>query len=244
MKFYFFGGNINMVDELIDSGFDGNLFLYQIGIDQFTTIARKIDPKKDFKYMIAIRPYVISPQYLWMINNSLNQIAQEKIQINLISGSIREEEKDFGGILGNVNDVSSNVDRSNYLIEYLNIVNLLPMPYIDIYVSTTNKYTFDAAMQKNNKVIVPYSLYTQNIFDLAGRHVMISIGPILRNNVSEFGNLLDNKHPDGSKYFTIEEFENFIKDLEHKGINEIIIYAWPDEEKENIISFIKNYKKK
>ena len=60
-----------------------------------------------------------------MINESIKNIVPNRLQLNIISGHIKEHEKDFGGILGDVNDLSSKIDRSNYLIKYLDVVNNL-----------------------------------------------------------------------------------------------------------------------
>jgi hypothetical protein len=56
-------------------------------------LARDIDLTKKIKYMIALRPYNISPQYLTMINQSINQIMPDRLQINFISGYIKPHEK-------------------------------------------------------------------------------------------------------------------------------------------------------
>jgi hypothetical protein len=54
--------------------------------------ARDIDISKKIKYMVAIRPYAISPQYLVMMNHSMNDIMSNRVQFNLILGHIKEHE--------------------------------------------------------------------------------------------------------------------------------------------------------
>ena len=133
MKIYYFGGTIDMVDMLHENGFDGNLFLAgSQHPDDFVKIAKFMDINKDFKYMVAIRAYAISPQYLSMICASIDQIAPGKIQINLISGHTKEDEKGVGGIVGPINDLSSKIEKSKYMIEFLETMHDMNLKKPDI----------------------------------------------------------------------------------------------------------------
>jgi hypothetical protein len=276
MNFYYFGGNFNPgeITRLEKSHFDGVMFVYDSVIgDVFTHIARDVRKNENIKYLVAIRPYAISPQYLCMINKSINQIAPNRLQINLISGYIKKHEKEFGGILGSVNDDSSRIDRSNYMIDYVNMLNTMPgnkrKNPLDFYVSTTNEYVFNATSEYNNKIILPYRDYKNgywtviakneqqdkgSAFDIKGRSIMLAITPIIRKTHEEL-NLSEDygKRPiwkDGEKsgqvtdieYFTYEEFDVFIKKLESEGITEILMNGHQPQERENLISFIKEYR--
>jgi hypothetical protein len=77
MDFYIFSQKINEVQELIDHKYSGILLIYGNSLDDFfTQISRTMDLKNDFKYMVAVRPYAISPEYLFKINKSINNIDQ------------------------------------------------------------------------------------------------------------------------------------------------------------------------
>jgi alkanesulfonate monooxygenase SsuD/methylene tetrahydromethanopterin reductase-like flavin-dependent oxidoreductase (luciferase family) len=276
MNFYYFGGNFQTgeITRLEKSHFDGVMFVYDSVIgDVFTHIARDIRKNEKIKYLVAIRPYAISPQYLCMINKSINQIAPNRLQINLISGYIKEHEKEFGGILGNVNDDSSRIERSNYMIDYVNMLNTMPgnkkKNSLDFYVSTTNEYVFDATSEYDNKIILPYRDYKNghwtiissneqqdsgSSFNIEGRKIMLAITPIIRKTHEEL-NLSEDyaKRPlwkDGEvlgqvtdiEYFTYEEFDAFIKQLESEGITEILMNGHQEKEREILISFIKEYR--
>lgn len=202
MEFYYFGGNFKQgeITKLEDSHFDGVMFVYDAVIgDVFTRVARDIRLNEKIKYLVAIRPYAISPQYLCMINKSIRTIDKNRLQINLISGYIKDHEKKFGGILGSVNDDSDRIERSNYMIEYIKELNTMngnkTRPGLDFYVSTTNEYVFNATAEHNNKIILPYRDYKNgrwtvvngdrgedpgNTFDIAGRNIMLAITPIVR----------------------------------------------------------------
>ena len=287
MNFYYFGGVIGSPSDpktpsnLNNHHFSGVMFTHDIPEgDMFVKTARDISPNENIKYLIAIRPYTISPQYLSMINRSMSRIDKNRLQINLISGYIKDHEDGVGGIVGDVNDNSSSVDRSNYMIEFIKTLNEMdqdkdsPGYYrdpnyenkLDVYVSTTNSYVFEVAKKYNHKIILPYHIYARGNWsdtvkhrsamiplDLGDTEVMLAITPIIRETEEEL-DLLTNysvrpvwkkgEIPTpvlDSAYFTYEQFDDFVRTLEKRGINHLLINAVPSEEVHVILPFIKQY---
>lgn len=277
MNFYYFGGQFhnNFITRLNDSHFDGVMFVHDVTQgDVFTKVVKDMKSNEKIKYLVAIRPYTISPQYLCMINHSINLIERDRLQVNLISGYIKDYEQNFGGIIGDINDSSSKIDRSNYMIEYVKQLNMMPgnknaSNKLDFYVSTTNEHTFAIAQHFRNKIILPYRDYkngywthyagqegpiNDNTFSLAWMKVMVALTPIIRKTEEELNLSPDYarrpiwKKGEGKRavtdveYFTYESFADFIKKLESEGIHHLLINAWPEEEREIIIDFVKQYK--
>lgn len=95
-------------------------------------------------------------------------------------------------------------------------------------------------------------------FDLSGKKIMLAISPIIRDTQEEIDNEFPKDivvHTHGGKsykdrkrfakdtaYFTYNGFVSFMKDLESKGINEILINGYPESERDRLISYIKKYK--
>lgn len=244
MKFYSFG-LLEEVKLLHEYNYSGALFTYSIDHgDYFTRIANTIDKEIDFKYMVAIRPYTISPQYLCMINNSMNTISKNRIQVNLISGILQEYEKDFGGVLGETNDLSSAIEKSEYLTDYIETIEKIKRKIPDYYVTITNEFVFSKASKLGSKMIIPYEDYKNNLYDLDNQKVMIAIAPIIRKTKEE----LDNKNFVSTLknigFFTYEEFDIFLKELKDKGIDEVMICLWDKKEKKIVNKVVKDYKEK
>ena len=267
--------------NLNNHNFSGVMFTHDIPEgDMFVKTAIDINPNENIKYLIAIRPYTISPQYLSMINRSMSRIGRDRLQINLISGYIKDHEDGVGGVVGAVNDRSSSVDRSNYMIEFLKELNAMdqdkdsPGYYrdpnhknqLDIYVSTTNSYVFEAAKKYKHKIILPYHIYARGSWSDTSRHrsatiplelgnteVMLAVTPIIRETEEELDALTDHSvRPVWRKgeipttvldaaYFTYEQFYDFVNTLESRGINHLLINAVPSEEVHVILPFIKQY---
>lgn len=287
MKFYYFGGVMGNPSDpktpsnLNNHHFSGVMFTHDIPEgDMFVKTAIDLKENENIKYLIAIRPYTISPQYLSMINRSIDRISKNRLQINLISGYIKEHEDGVGGIVGNVNDQSSSVDRSNYMIDFLKSLNEMDQDKespgywhdpnhrnkLDVYVSTTNSYVFEAAKKYKHKIILPYNIYARGTWadvkkdpslmiplNLGDTEVMIAITLIIRETEEEL-DLLTNysMRPVWRKgetpmplldavYLTYEQFDDFVKTLEGRGINHLLINAVPWEEVHVILPFIKQY---
>lgn len=274
-------GNIKSPSNLNSSHFSGVMFTHDIPEgDMFVKAAVDIKQGEQIKYLVAIRPYTISPQYLSMINRSMDRIDRGRLQINLISGYIKDHESGVGGIVGDVNDDSSSVDRSNYMIEFLKQLNEMDQDKdspgywrdpshknkLDVYVSTTNEYVFKAVKKYGHKIILPYHIYVRGGWsdvlkdpnkliplDLDGVEIMLAITPIIRETEEEL-DLLTNyairpvwqkgeipKVVLDAAYFTHEQFDDFVKTLEKRGINHLLINAVPSQEVDVIVPFIKDY---
>lgn len=267
MKIYFFGGDFNLIERIYESNFDGTLLLYNArGGEMFTSIclnAKKIRP--DFKYMVAVRPYVISPQYLSMINRSIKERLGNVLQINLVTGWIKEEEEPFNAFVGEISDKTPALERSNYLIKFLesmhtfknnltdkkhkidkgHLINTIP----DIYVSVSNHFTFNAASEHNDgKMIIHYSTYKDNCFienekkaDLTGKRVFVSFGPVIRSTKEELEKVnITKKRPD-HVLCTEQQLINILKEMKQNNIEGVLLFSW-ENEMENLFNFMKNNK--
>jgi len=222
-------------EELEKNGFNGVMYPYGIFMgDYFTKIARYIDPNSSFTYIVAIRPYVISAQYLHMICSSLNRMSKNRISINFLTGWIYDEEKNFGGILSDINDNSSNVERSNYMIDYAKEFKRISKT--KFYISTTNETIFSSASSENFPMIIPYSWYKINKFNIINQKYLISVAPVISDTPK---NISDNQDMD---IFTKEEFFRFLDDCKDKNVEGILIQEYhPDTEYINISKCINEY---
>jgi hypothetical protein len=228
MNIYWFERSLDFVfenvsEDLESAGFSGILFPFSAyGDDAFVSIARNIKPDKKIKYMVAVRPYTISPQYLNKIAKSINKISNGRILVNFVTGWVYDDEKSVGGVHGKINDSSPSIERSNYLIEYIKTVNEMKDLCFDFYVSVTNSIVFEKT--KNNKVIIPYSLYKEGRFNLSGVTAMISLCPVIRKTKQEIDDLNLNSNTQDLVFFTEKEFEAFLKEAKSQGIDGLLIF--------------------
>ena len=273
MKFYYFGGvlgeeeSVKSPSNLNRHHFDGVMFTHDIPQgDIFIQTVMDLKVNEKIKYLIAIRPYTISPQYLAMINDSLNKVQKDRVQLNIISGYTKDHEDGVKGIVGSVNDQSDKVEKRKYLVEFLHSLNEMNKNKnikapLDFFVTTTNPRVLDAVNKHNNKIILPYSLYKNNIWfkkfnrplDVNSKEIMIAITPIIRETEEELESLKNyalrptwqsgevSRVVNDAEYFTNKTFHELIKNLQENGIKYLLINAVPQAENAIIIPFIKKY---
>ncbi len=219
MKFYYFGGvfgqdnSLETASQLEKHNFSGVMYTYDVTEgDMFTRVARDISLNEKIKYLVAVRPHTISPQYLFTITQSINEIMEDRIQINIVPGYIKDHETSLGGVVGSVNDLSKPLERSNYTIQFIKELNemIKRIPNtktaeekdlkntLDFYVSTTNSYVFDTVKTYQNKIILPYHIYKRGFWsdvlkdpslmiklDIKNTEVMLTMTPIIRKTEEE-----------------------------------------------------------
>lgn len=275
MNFYYFGGHftnnysLEKASTLDKNHFSGVMFTYDATQgDMFVRTAKDIKPEEKIKYLVAIRPHTISPQYLYTIYDSINEIMEDRLQINFITGYIKDHESNVGGIVSGVNDKSDSIDRSKYMIDFIKTLNEMSenrknKKLLDFYVSATNSYILNTAKKYKNKIILPYNIYKRGFWsdnpslpiklDIKNMEVMIAMTPIIRKDEEELKLLKDyalrpiwkkgeiSKVVSDVEYFTHESFNEFIEMLEQNGISHLLINSVPAEEVHVIVPFIKQY---
>lgn len=227
MIFYIFTSDFKLIKKIDKFGVDGVLHTYNAyNPSPFITIPKELE-QTNIKHMIAIRPYTISPQLLSQISRTFDMSYERNaLQINLISGWIKENEKNAGGILGLVNDNSSKEDKIKYLIEYIDALENLEVKSLDYYVSVTNQLTFNAAAKYNSKMIIDYKHFEEDRYQIKGKSVMIMLSP----------------NKDDGTLKTHEELLDNVKILDRNGIQEIIFSGENQSAVNSILEFIKKYK--
>jgi len=149
----------------------------------------------------------------------------------------------------------NNIDIPDCYISCTNVYSLeaaakLNYKIIFSYFHYKFGYFLDKSVKGNEK--------PGDTFDLSGKKIMLAITPIIRDTQEE----IDNEFPknvmvhthDGKSYkdrprfakdtayFTYDKFVSFLKDLELKGIHEVLLNGIPENERGRLINYIKKYK--
>jgi|694.fasta_scaffold32846_11 hypothetical protein len=211
MNVYWFGRHTDkdlgyISDLLEDSGFYGWLLPYAVGVpDPFTRIARSLKTNQKLKYLVAVRPYTISPQYLLAISKSLDLIQEDRVRINFVPG-LTDGEESFGGVFSDVNDSTSFEDRKKFFCSYLE-------KFKDWDVK--KPYTYVSGMKDS---ICP------NMDSLADANI-VNYGRLVSGT-------LDTSDKTKILFFIVRDIESFrtiIKHIKENGYNNIMIHVNGDE---------------
>jgi hypothetical protein len=254
MNFYWFGrtNNNNLSDiskRLEDAGFKGILLPYVVNIgDYFIETARAMSVDQKLKYIIAIRPYTISPQHLAMIVKSLNSIDDDRLWINFVSGQILDEEKLIGGIIGDINDLSTQKDRREYLQNYIPI-------FYDLCnrLNIKTKICISGMREDIASLVEEYGDYNFSDYNAYSREGglieiskprLLSMFPLIEDDPEVFNMLKNSKdlQPD-INLTTTEELKKIINKIKIEGINDLMFYCyWPEKYRLRIVNFVKENK--
>jgi hypothetical protein len=180
MNIYWFGRQLDkdlayMSDLLEDSGFYGWLLPYQAGLpDPFVRVARSLNTDQKLKYLVAVRPYTMSPQYLLAITKGLDLIQKDRVRINFVPGLTTHREEYFAGILGPINDSSSLNDRKKYLCSYIEEFRNMngKKPYT--YISGLADYLCPNLLDFGDANIVSYGLFLAGKLEECSKDTIIS----------------------------------------------------------------------
>jgi len=248
---------IKRANDLESSGFNGVMYPYSPGMgDFFTKISRMLDVESNFKYIVAIRTYVISPQYLSMLCSSINNISKNRIMLNFLTGYVNAGEKQIGGIVSEINDNSSNVKRSNYMLDYAKefkrVSNSGYFSPVDFFISTTNKEVFNQCSENEFPILIPYLRYKEKWFNNVGQKIILMIAPVIVSKKSEKDWKCDNdnecRHPKDQNcanldFFTENEFIAFLNECEKNGIYGILFQEsdYLKEQYGELLPIVKSY---
>jgi len=235
--------------ELEDAGFTGILLPYGSSLgDYFTFIARAMDTSHKLKYIVAIRPYTISPQYLASIVKSLNEIDDDRVWINFVAGTINDYEQSLGGIMGDVNDSSHFLERKQYLIDYVPVFieyckNIMKPPAI--CVSGMSDEIFNLTENYADYNMTSYDKHIhENRFKKISKPKIITMCPFIRSTLKEI-NLLKNQGniPQDAVFADSDGLVDILNSLKIDGINDVMFHVnGSDEEYSRIVEFVKNNK--
>lgn len=235
--------------ELEDAGFAGILLPYGSSLgDYFTFIARSMNSSHKLKYIVAIRPYTISPQYLASIIKSLNEIDNDRVWINFVAGTVNDYEQSLGGIIGDVNDSSHFLERKQYLIDYVPVFieyckNIMKPPAI--CVSGMSDEIFMLTEKYADYNITSYDKHIhENRLKTISKPKIVTMCPFIRGTLKEITALKNQRNmPQDAVFADSNGLIDILNSLKSDGINDVMFHVnGSDEEYRRIVEFVKTNK--
>lgn len=231
--------HLSMLSEKLEkSGYHSILFVYHSKENDFLTKSVRImSATQKIKYMIAVRTYAISPEYLSMICRSINEIAPNKIMLNIVSGDLHEEETSVSDIVDIVDLIDSQDKRIDYTDRWMSkFINM--KQDIDIVMGGHSEKTISIA---NKYKAIPLAMVDKYLASGAANseRQMVCLGAVITKTEDDAENFRQNNMTiyETSKYIygTKENFKSKIKYLEKKGVTDVLIHGHPMDNKINDI---------
>jgi len=199
--------------------------------DNWLKAARVLNPNHKIKYIIAIRPYSISPEYLVMMINSFEEIAKNRIMINIVGGMGPEEEQSMSNLILNKEYFDNPITRQQYTREYLKKVKeILPEDStVEFVLSGSQDYDIETSNMYADCHLMYYSDFIKNHHKVKTSKNMVSIMPIIRDTHDEAKEQYDSMINKGLQQDVIYGTESEVIDqiLELKALGATDIMANP-----------------
>jgi alkanesulfonate monooxygenase SsuD/methylene tetrahydromethanopterin reductase-like flavin-dependent oxidoreductase (luciferase family) len=213
--------------------------------DNWIKAAAAMLPGQRLKYMIALRPYHLSPQYCAMMIEGFNSIDTNRLIINFVAGDVqnRPEEPDQKDVFGNTENLKTIDDRKKFVRDFVSEL------FKSEVITSMPEFVFSGYS--------PYTVKTAEIFDGIGLSMcddydrnrelfkplnrrMVSARTLIRDTDEEAEASVDAiKTRDREKEFTVYGSEStvFKKFLEMRenGVTDILTHSYHnDNESERI----------
>ena len=183
------------------------------------------------KFMIAVRTYSISPEYLSMIYGSYNELFKDRLMFNIVSGDIHSEERSLENIPMFSEYLNTPEKRLEYteqwIDKFINLNNIWGTP--EFIMSGHSDKTKLMCSKLNITHLAMLNMYMDDLNNtnrIINNKQMISMSIVVTNTVLEAKNFINNLS-DAEKQWTICGTKDYVKDeikkLYNLGVNEIIL---------------------
>jgi hypothetical protein len=239
---------IELSNELESVGYYSVLLTYNSKTpDSFIKIPHVINKTHKLKYMIAIRPHAISPEYLKMQCDGFYEIQPNRLIINFVAGDLLQDEDVPIPTVDRINSFMDLESRRNHLNIFLEIFKSLPGEKPEIAVSGSSDQILNSAEQHSDILITELSQYINK--GLSSKNInktVVKINVCIRDTQKEIDEIIKNKTIQGldPEYSgTKDKVIGKILKLHDIGIRDIMVSAgFGDSQKYRIHDLVKTIK--
>jgi alkanesulfonate monooxygenase SsuD/methylene tetrahydromethanopterin reductase-like flavin-dependent oxidoreductase (luciferase family) len=204
--------------------------------DYLIKSAAALIPGNKLKYMIALRPYHISPQFCAMVTEGYNQIDPNRIIFNWIAGDFhnREEEGSQVDVFGSTKEIDDIVKRTTFLRNFVDQYNSFGIvtEKPEMIFSGFSDYTLETVKMFNGTSLCMIDDYRNNLnkFNEIDKK-MVSVNPIIlesNDDVEEYKEKISSINPRSIETTIIGDRKTVkekLLDLKNEGITDILLYT-------------------
>ena len=177
--------------ELEECGYESVLLTFHSeSPDYLIKSAAALIPGNKLKYMIALRPYHISPQFCAMITEGYNQIEPNRLIFNWIAGDFhkRKDEGSQVNVFGNTEEIDDIMKRTIFLrnfVDQYNSFNIVTTKARMIF-SGSSDYTLETAKIFDGTSLCMIDDYRNNLNKFDGiKNRMVCVNPVILDSDKE-----------------------------------------------------------
>ena len=201
------------------------------------------DKNINLKFMLAIRTYAISPEYLSMVCDSYNQSFPNKLILNVASGDIHSEENSINDIPMFGQYLDTPEKRLNYTEEWTKkFIEICSNKYLpELFMAGHSNKTREMANKFNATHISMLDMHIKYLKENTSinKKQLIALSILIRDNVDEAEDFYKKNNTMGAENWTLvgntEKIKKEILDLQNLGITDILISQCPNDNQVNLI---------
>lgn len=208
--------------------------------DFFIKVAHSINTNHSFKYLFALRPYHVSPQYLMMITKSFEEIQHNRLSINWLAGDFdtrRENDEanyqlDVFGESRYLNDLNNRKKFvRNFINSYTNLLNKHKVHIPDYIFSGRSDYTLETADLFKGFVLCMIDDYIKDLSRYNSEKTIASVKILVRSTQEKAQNKLNEfiEHDRQRSYSIAGDVDHINKELqklEKLGLKNLMISTY------------------
>ena len=202
--------------------------------DYLIKSAAALIPGDKLKYMIALRPYHVSPQYCAMITEGYNQIDSGRLMFNWIAGDFhnRNDEPHQVDVFGSTKDIDDIVKRTTFLRKFVDHYNSFKLVSTrpEMVFSGFSNYTLETTRIFDATSLCMIDDYRKNLKRFDGiNNRMVCVNPIIlesNEDVKEYKKKIYSANPRSLDTTIIGNEETVMAkllELRNEGITDILL---------------------
>lgn len=228
---------IKLSNTVSDIGYESLLLVYDSFLDNAAiNVANIINSKHKFKYIIAIRAFSVSPEFVASMYETFEKIAPGRVTFNIIPGNIKFHETSISDTVFIKNEIKTPEQRDEYTLEWMKKYNTLSikkgLPPVMVSGHTLD---FQKASIEYNMINIMQlgdflKSYSNSNYVLNKNQIVSVAISIVEDekNISDITKECISKHKDYTIYGSKEYIYKRIMDLKSYGVSDLLVHCLPD----------------
>lgn len=247
---------LEITEELDEVGY-GCLLLtvHSRAADYVPIVSRIMDNRFKMKYMLAIRPYLLSPQYLMMLLGGMNSVAKDRVMINWVHGTLGPKEN-FNAVIDipdNMSDPKVRRQHVKSFIKALSHANMFSSTDIPESIISGGSYeTLNMAKELGLGLGTGYDIFLNNYKTYADydfKKIFLQVSLIVRDTDEEAKLVKQEKFEDSVNIIcgSFQTVENELLRLHSLGVTDLLVstaFNSGKDERLHIHKLVKSMKEK
>ncbi len=227
-------GLIEMSEYFEEAKFYSILLPYgSQGLDYMSLVPDLVRTTKKIKFMMALRPYAVQPEYASKYFNTMNLFYKNRVTFNLVCGTLTwEGEEDF--VLSHYFPDMSLIDTMSKRVEFSDnwmriFYKIVDKNSIESYTIANSNRTMELGEKYTNYVIFDHHRLIENFNKVKNTKLVLIIDPLIRETKEELDGKIeylgDPKREQSHEIKgTLEEVIQQLKNISKQfGVNDFMV---------------------